>query len=1673
MSAVAQPALPAPPPQSARAAVGQDLWRQLKRVSIPVFRGDKKQFPSWKAAFLACIDQAPLTAEYKMLQLREYLAGDALRAVENLGHSAAAYEAAKTRLERKFGTSRRQVSLYLEELDRFRPIRPESAKDVEQFADLLDVAVINLKDMQRTEELGNGSLYAKLLSKMTEAMVVNYQRWLYENHEPENVETLLTWVNREAEFAVIAAESVRGVTSQTRQQESSTARPRDVSSHGRGADRRTSHHTFVSSSTSGDLPSRNRSCPACGQGHPVWRCPTFQSQSVTRRWATARGAALCYRCLGSGHSGANCTRSRTCGIDGCTETHNRLLHSSNSDTSMDPAARKPAGAQSSNNQGIAKPRAAPSQPDRSGQMSGPPSSVMNTEGESVSEAGAHARTHHGQQVEPQTALRTVPVTLVNGNRKIAVNALLDDGSTVSYMNSSIAAELGLAGEQKSITVSVLNGAATTFNTASVNCQISSSDGRARYDFTAWTTNNVTASLKAINWNNQRDRWQHLREVPFPPLNGTKHIDILIGVDHPYLHASLDEIAGAITSLNGHSTTTASLEQLNQVVQRFWEIDQSGTQLRSHVQLTTAEQQATDRVATSLIGTSSGRYEIQLPWNARKVELRNNYAMALRRLSSTEKRLQHSSEVAAAYSQAIDDYVHKGYVEQVQAADIANSGWFLPHFPIVRMDKSTTKVRMVFDAAAHYQGISLNDAILPGPKLQRELFDVLLRFRRNSVALVCDVKEMYLQIEIHPDDRKHLRFLWRTQDEVNVYQFNRLVFGLNVSPFIAHYVIQNHARQHAVTHPRGAEAVLESTYMDDTLDSVESDEKAVELYHQLSFVWSTAGMKARKWLSNSPTVLQSVPQEDRQSSIDLSGELPTTKTLGVQWRPDSDQFGFTFSKPADNNITKRLVVRHIATVFDPLGFLAPFVVRGKICIQEMWVAGLDWDTPAPEAIAGKARAWLNELCDTDAIQIPRCLYPNSEAPDKVLHVFTDASTLAYGTVCYAVSTLADGQVCVRMVAAKTHVAPLKTISVPRLELMGAMLGLQLAQSTAEALKIPKSAVVYWSDSVDVLCWIRNPSRIHKPFVAHRIGEIQLATQPEQWRYVPTKCNPADLASRGTSVTSLITSQLWWEGPQFLQQEQSTWPPAPAQLSLTDNAKQEVKKDHRATASQSQQQQTFTGSITAADLGRLDPARYSEFNRLLHVTAWVFRFIQNCRTPASKLVTSTLTADELKDARTYHCRTAQQQALEYNTVRQKNSLPKASSLRQFQPFIDADGLMRVGGRLQHAEFLSFDQQCPIILPKGHRITQLIIKSYHDCGNHTCGVNHMLSELSNQYWLLGGRDEIRSCESNCARCKLRKASPAEQVMAPLPKVRVSLPLRAFARVAVDYAGPFTTKQGRGKTRAKRYLCLFACHLTRAVHLELAYGLDVDSFLQAYHRFTNRRGTPVEVTSDNGTNFVGANNELRELAEALDVDKLQRSMAQEGTRWHFNPPSGPHFGGAHEALIKVAKRALSATLSNRDTTDEELYTAITGAEALMNSRPLGYQSADPRDPLPLTPNHFLHGQQGMPFVPAGTDETQWTLKQRWRMVQDIVLQFWRRWMKEIVPELNRRKKWTQTKPDLTVGDVVLVVSPDTARGEWPLARVAEVYPGSDGHVRVVKIKVRGKYLTRPITQLCRIDAE
>ena len=505
-------------------SIGQDLWRQLKRVQIPVFHGDKRTYQSWKAAFLACIDNAPATPEYKLLQLRQYVSGEALQTIESLGHSATAYEAAKERLERKYGGKRRQIAVYLEDLENFKQVRTGNAKDLEKFADLLDIALINLKEAGQDHELGDGSLYTKLQRKLSESMLARYHRWVFENRITESVAALRQWVIQEAEFQTIAAETMHGLTGRADNRQPVQSFPSN----------RNQRTFFVESKN--DRGTEKMLCRACRGQHAIWRCRKFAQKPLTERWDIARRSQLCYRCLGDGHYGKLCPTSRMCGKNGCQESHHRLLHQR--DRRVEPSEK--------GTRDQTEPKRIDS--DQTEHSSGgctlsEDETDSLTEGKEPPNAQQITMVTQNSSKSDLIARRTVPVILKNGERSLKVNALLDEASTKTYLNTDVAAELGLHGRTEEVRVNVLNGQTETFETQPVSFELLSIDRKVNMSVTAYTANRVTGDMSVIHWNEYTAQWPYLRRVDFPVPAEKPIVDILIGLDCLDLHCAIAEVSG--------------------------------------------------------------------------------------------------------------------------------------------------------------------------------------------------------------------------------------------------------------------------------------------------------------------------------------------------------------------------------------------------------------------------------------------------------------------------------------------------------------------------------------------------------------------------------------------------------------------------------------------------------------------------------------------------------------------------------------------------------------------------------------------------------------------------------------------------------------------------------------------------------------------------------------------------------------------------------------------------------------------------------------------------------------------------------------------------------------------------------------------------------------------------
>ena len=410
-----------------------------------------------------------------------------------------------------------------------------------------------------------------------------------------------------------------------------------------------------------------------------------------------------------------------------------------------------------------------------------------------------------------------------------------------------------------------------------------------------------------------------------------------------------------------------------------------------------------------------------------------------------------------------------------------------------------------------------------------------------------------------------------------------------------------------------------------------------------------------------------------------------------------------------------------------------------------------------------------------------------------------------------------------------------------------------------------------------------------------------------------------------------------------------------------------------------------------------------------------------------------------------------------------------IQKLHPFLDDKGILRVGGRLENA-LIKFEAKHPIVLPYRHHVTDLIISQHHQKTGHL-GQEYVLSSLRQLYWIIKGRSAVRRVISSCFLCKKLGAVRREQLMADLPKERLMSGDPPFSHVGVDYFGPLYVRQAR--SNVNRYGCLFSCLVTRAAHIEVVHSLDTDGFINALRRFINLRGNPITIYRDNGTNFRAGEKEIRESLEDWNQQSIQEFLRQRKVIWKFNPPSASHMGGAWERIIRSIRKILRALLGQQLISDEMLRTMMTEVQGILNSRPLTPVSSDPKDFEPLTPNHLLllRANPNVPVVIFSKEDVY--SKRRWRQVQYMSDIFWKRWLKEYLPTLQERAKWSEPRRCLAIGDLVLIADENVHRGKWPLARVIDVFHGKDGYVRSAKVQTSSTILTRPVKKLCFLEGD
>ncbi len=1215
-------------------------------------------------------------------------------------------------------------------------------------------------------------------------------------------------------------------------------------------------------------------------------------------------------------------------------------------------------------------------------------------------------------------------------KKRRVRMLLDCGSQKSYISEHIAKELGLKSKETvRVNHQLFGGAEVVGQPHKIyNLKVGDLNGTYALSIPLMDQPRICGGVSRVaegQWMEElRRRGILLNDVD--PSDSTE-IDLLMGADYlgEILTGGIIQLQNGLTATEtkfgwtimgkqkanrSFAMTSLTMTLTSSTVEELWRLETIGIMDPIEVKSKEVkEQEVKDHFVKTVRRNKDGRYSVSLPWISDSITIPSNYAVAEKRLQSTTRKL-NSIDKFHAYHSVFEDWKKEGIISTVDKKITGDECHYIPHRAVIK-ESRTTPVRPVFDASCKVGGSpSLNNCLEKGPNLLELIPSIILRFRMGKIGMLADIRKAFLMVDVNPEDRKYLRFLWwesGAQTNIQIYQHNRVVFGVNCSPFLLSAVISYHLDQFRQIHPEIIGRIENSIYVDNLVMAVDNLQQYEEVKAIATETMEKACMELRDWEHSGSSEAEDV-----------------TGVLGLKWDKASDTLFcdilFAESPPT---ITKRIILSQIQRIFDPLGLLSAVVIVPKILLQQSWVENKRWDETVGEGVAKQFQDWWTELLAVmKNIRIPRN-FITQDLKDCQFHVFCDACKKAYAAVVFLRGETGEGEAILHFVQAKARVAPLKSATIPRLELLSCTIATRIMKSVTMATGMEEVPVTYWSDSTTALAWIKRQDE-WGTFVGNRVKEISLHTKPNQWRHVPGKMNPADIPSRGISPSKFLELR-WWEGPDWLKLDKSNWP------HIEGPVNQERKR---------------ISTLTSQSVEIPWYCRGHDHSSNVRIMAWGLRFIKSCRLKTRERSQS-LTTEELGAAENRLFR-----------LLQKESFPTGSQvISDLRVEQDSEGLLRVKTKLLH-RMDSENFKRPILLPNAHPLVEAMIREEHETNSHA-GIQFLMGKIREKAWIIHGRRAIKRVTQKCVKCRRFDSTKPNVPLAALPEDRVKN-ASAFEVTGIDLAGPLMLK-----TKKKVYIVLFTCAIYRGIHLELTESLSTEDFLLAFVRFCKRKRRPSIVYTDNGTNFVGAVN----LFKQIDWKEVERRNKQLRITWRFNPPSAPWWGGWWERLVRSVKDLLRRMLGFRKLSYAELETSLCEVESAINNRPLTYVTEDPEDLIPLTPAMFICNLPN-DEVPESEVITVSLLENRRKKLGTLLRELRDRFRKEYLGQLVQRGKEKNIR-EFQVGEVVLIEMDNQKRVHWPMGRIQQLMEGKDGGVRMACVKTRSGDLLRPLQRLYPLE--
>ena len=1587
-----------------------------------------------------------------MTKLIKYTSGDAKDLIKHLVHADPkdCYDKAIEMLDKEYGNPHLIHQSYIKELRQWEPIKSNDTIAYKKLYRFL-LKCQTYKDSYQLKELDSTEMIRAIICKVHHSL---QERW---NRKAINIRTNQS---READFTDLMKFIEYEVTLM-----SDPAYSKDALAD--------ANKLVKSNFTSTTNTLDTGKCPLCSSHHDIECCEEYINLDIDERHRIIFQKKLCFGCLhpvGDNHNGKNCDKKRKCLV--CKENHPTTLHGGKSLTS----------------------------------------NLSNMQCSVISMCVVQVELWHDD----------------NPDNIVKVYALLDECSTGSFITDDVLDKLEVPNiEHTSVAVTTLIGnqqqTSRKVDEHKLVVRAISSHSTIYKDPSIKLPATYSRPFLAVDPEEiptpSRIRpWAHLKDLvaKIPDYDPAVPIGLMLGGDCPKANEVVEvvpsandgpygkrtrlgwcvigPIAGCSASKFVHSNYTSLRGKIpvkdaisgNVASHSFFNEDSSRdvyTGMLNHMyqedfnevdgekEGLSVEDRRFIQIMQDGVTKKNGHYQLPLPLRSKDLRLPNNRFQASSRLTSLKRRMLADPKFYAAYNKIIHDMLSSGYARKAETRnDKQGEVWYVPHFGVFNEKKG--KLRVVFDFAAKFKGRCLNSELIPGPNLANLMIGVIIRFRKEQVAYMADIEAMYHQVSVPENQRSLLRFLFWPDGDLDAEPIDMEMcvhpFGAVSSGSCSNYALRQTADDNESEDGTDAANTLRRDfYIDDNLKSVETIEKGIATFNATRKMCAAGGFKLTKFVSNSPELTEAVPADCLASTlVDLSmskQQLPLERALGMFWcaiENDVLQFRVILQ---DKPMTRRGVLSTIGSIYDPTGVAGPFLLHGRKVLQMITKLKGDWDDKLPPVLRSEWEKWRSEIPQLENIKVNRCYKPPGfNSINASLHSFSDASDYGYGMVTYLRQVSSEGEACVSLVMAQSRVVPAKQTTIPRMELTAAVVSAKVTALVKNELDMPLNSISYWVDSMIALGYIQNETKRARTYVANRQQKILSLSRKDSWNHVDTKLNPADYASRGLMVSEHEKVSTWLNGPPMLWGKADPSDKPRLQADIPDDDP-EVQVEINCNT-------TIVSHTTVL----LSLEAYDNWMEVKEIVATATVFIQIKR---KQRESPNITASDIDTAEKTIIRMLQNKHYrkEKECLASKTKLPKSSTIMKLDPFLDEEQLLRVGGRLRRGQMLSREKH-PIILPKKEPIVTFIIQHYHEEIAHL-GRTSTLGELrSRGYWIINGGSQVRKLVDHCRQCKGLRGKPENQKMADLPEERVSNNEPPFTCCGADMFGPFTIKEGRKEM--KRYGIIFTCYSCRGIHIETTTSMNTDSFILALRRFLSRRGPVRSIRSDNGGNFVGVEEEMKKAIEEMDHDRIRTFLlkhACDWIEWQKNPPESSHMGGVWERQIRTVRNVLSSLLLEHAgrLDDESFRTLLTEVEAIVNSRPLCVDNLNDENESPLTPNHLLTMKSKVLLPPPGVfQRADVYCRKRWRAVQHLANEFWQRFRKGYLQIAQTRQKWNVVRRNVAVGDIVLVVEKDLPRNSWSKGRVVKVFPGKDGLVRHVDVKIAGSgtVLKRPIAKLINL---